>query len=239
LKKINQIKGLAILAVLLMHGGVSSGLLYEAVLVWAVPVFVVLMSYNQRNSFQRTSFNLKQYLNKKVDRLIIPFLITWVIAYATGTYLGLNLVLKPYVLPIDGPGNYFMPIILQFTIIFPALYYCFKARKKTTLATISIIYLAYLFLLPGLLSYFPGKKFMLFNANLIRFTPEIMLGLLLPPIKEIESKTTLVGLFFELLGKASYHIFLIQIILAGTGLSGIVFMASSILLGIIFYKTKK
>ncbi|MFW9782612.1 MAG: acyltransferase family protein [Candidatus Heimdallarchaeota archaeon] len=121
----------------------------------SIPVFLVIMGYNMGKSFQRkTVLTLRElyswkYFKSKILRYIVPFLVL----YAASTFIGLlmygfdikamyqnqfspshgymNLFIG--ILPFWGPGNWFIPVILQSIIIIPLIYWGFKRKPILTL----------------------------------------------------------------------------------------------------------
>ena len=76
----------------------------------AVPLFLVLMGINSVISGR----------GPRIRRLIYPFILIFIISLAIGIingqyYLGVNSLL--FQLPVSGPGNYFIPLAVSFAII--------------------------------------------------------------------------------------------------------------------------
>ena len=122
----------------------------------SIPVFLVLLGFNMGLSFKRQgATTLKQlyswrYFKKKILRYIVPFLIL----YAASTFIGLFMygfdfiamydaqyspehgIINLYflIMPFWGPGNWFIPVLMQSILIVPLLYWIFT--KKPVLALI-------------------------------------------------------------------------------------------------------
>jgi hypothetical protein len=137
---------------------------YIGVALWeriSIPVFLVIMGFNMGNSFKRRENHTlkqlysKEYFKRKVVRYLVPFLIL----YGFSTLFGfiwyrfdisamyqqqygpshgvINLFIG--ILPFWGPGNWFIPVILQSILIIPLLYRGFKKKPVLTLILCFII----------------------------------------------------------------------------------------------------
>lgn len=157
--QIDALKAAMIFLVIFDHVVAWSVKRYIGVALWeriSIPVFLVIMGFNMGKSFQRKEdatlkqLYSKEYFKRKVLRYIIPFLIL----YAFSTFYGLiwyrfdisamyqqqysssdhgfiNLFIG--ILPFWGPGNWFIPVILQSILIIPLLYRGFKKKPVLTL----------------------------------------------------------------------------------------------------------
>jgi len=122
----------------------------------SIPVFLVLLGFNMGLSFKRQgATTLKQlyswrYFKKKILRYIVPFLIL----YAASTFIGLFMygfdfiamydiqyspehgIINLYflIMPFWGPGNWFIPVLMQSILVVPLLYWIFT--KKPVIALI-------------------------------------------------------------------------------------------------------
>ena len=116
----------------------------------SIPVFLVLLGFNMGHSFKgQGDTSLKQlyswsYFKKKILRYVVPFLIL----YAASTFIGLfmygfdfiamydtqyspshgliNLFIG--IMPFWGPGNWFIPVLLQSILVVPLLYWGFTKK---------------------------------------------------------------------------------------------------------------
>lgn len=121
----------------------------------SIPVFLVLLGFNMGHSFRgQGDLSLKQlyswsYFKKKILRYIVPFLIL----YAASTFIGLFMYgfdfiamydnqfspslgiinLFSLILPFWGPGNWFIPVLLQSILVVPLLYWGFTKKPVITL----------------------------------------------------------------------------------------------------------
>lgn len=136
---IDILKALAMFAVILIHC-VPRELLYDSFspyYIWqAVPVFMLLAGFNTANSYKKRGFESlgafynPSFMYKKVERLIFPFAAVWL-----GQVVLLFLFkdgISFWELPLQfltggwGPGSYFVPIIVQATLILPLIYLLVK-----------------------------------------------------------------------------------------------------------------
>lgn len=146
---IDIIKALAIISVIILHS-LSNDVLFivgAPYHVWqTVPIFLLLTGYNSSKSFERRGYNsVKDYYNpsylwQKFKRLLVPFLIVWAFQLLAQIVLVNNIELKD--IPISlisggwGPGSYYIPIIIQATLIVPLIY--LALRKSMSLSLISL-----------------------------------------------------------------------------------------------------
>ncbi|AKG74182.1 acyltransferase family protein [Salinicoccus halodurans] len=136
---IDVLKAMAMFAVIFIHC-VPRDLLYVTFApyhIWqAVPVFMLLAGFNTANSYKKRNYESfaefynPSFIYKKVERLIYPFAAVWlgqVLLYFL--FKGGTSVLE---LPLQfltggwGPGSYFVPIIVQATLILPLIYLLMK-----------------------------------------------------------------------------------------------------------------
>ncbi|GAB3537857.1 acyltransferase [Pontibacter brevis] len=315
-QQIDVTKGLAIVSVILLHALENEALLasYAIYHIWqAVPVFIVLMGVNLGMNFsgkipELSSLYTARYFLKKAERIVFPLLwvyglavlagFTWLLLY-NEQKLDFNAYLLIGLLPLTGPGNYFVTLILQSILFFPIIDYLFQ--RQPALTVVLLVVLEVLFLLWSSQSAFFMSRDFLYSAALPRYFSAIAFGLvlsraILQPFRvalfsllmavaaagclylyrmvyadlkldyvlatwqtqcvltfgyaaamvwilfgalPVNSDNKLLQ-FFSVLGKASYHIFLIQIVYFGlvpedTRVLQDVILA--LLIGYLFYKT--
>ncbi|MHA2390370.1 MAG: acyltransferase family protein [Promethearchaeota archaeon] len=140
---------------------------YIGVALWeriSIPVFLVIMGFNMGKSFQRKrAATLRElyswrYFKTKILRYVVPFLVL----YAVSTFIGLfmygfdieamyqfqynpshgylNLFIG--ILPFWGPGNWFIPVILQSILLLPLIFKGFTKRPILTLILCFLIEIA-------------------------------------------------------------------------------------------------
>jgi peptidoglycan/LPS O-acetylase OafA/YrhL len=148
---IDIVKGLAIVSVICLHS-LSAGTLHRIgalYLIWqAVPVFIFLMGVNAARSFSRRGRrSLRElyswdYLASRVDRVFVPFLLaflaTTLVGALTAEHRSAYTLLAELVtgqLPIGGPGNYFITLLFQLTLVFPLIYW---GLRRQPLATVTV-----------------------------------------------------------------------------------------------------
>ncbi len=127
----------------------------------SIPVFLIIMGFNMGLSFKRSGASTlkelytKDYFKSKIKRYIIPFLILYVVSTIIGLILYgfnwanmynnqyapdhgiINLFTGFFV--FWGPGNWFIPLLLQSILIMPLLYYGFINKPKLTLILCFVI----------------------------------------------------------------------------------------------------
>lgn len=137
--QVDFIKCFAVLSVVILHS-VPVGILidtYSVFHIWqAVPLFIMLMGFNLMLGSKQPSYSLR-YFQKRYKRIIEPFIIIFIISLVFGylfyreeLYLGwMNLI---GLMPKSGAGNYYITILLQFILLTPIIYWCFKKSPKLT-----------------------------------------------------------------------------------------------------------
>src|SRR5215210_2711930 len=91
---IDLIKAVAMIGVIAQHSLASLSVVGASFWIFqAVPVLVVLFGVNMKTSLDRRreaglSWYLRSYLRRRMERLLIPFVVVWVVAYALGRWSG-------------------------------------------------------------------------------------------------------------------------------------------------------
>ena len=204
-QQIDVIKGFAIISVIILHSITEKALLnsYSILHIWqAVPLFMVIMGLNAGMSLankqpQLSDLYTKTYFKKKFDRIIIPFLFIVVLSIVVGyvwywltgqykiefrnsNFMGL--------LPVAGPGNYFITLTFQSILLLPFIKYFFKWHPLSTL--ISLVVLEVIFLLiSDDLQLFTRNNY-LYSAAFPRYFSAIAFGLVLSKLVFRQARTT-------------------------------------------------
>ena len=181
---IDIIKGIAIIAVILIHSLADELLLaiLSPFYIWqAVPIFILLAGYNTADSFQRRGYvSLNQFYNipflySKVERLVYPFLFIWIIQVIVHFLMLNGLSFKTLVASLFtggwGPGSYFILIIIQATLILPLIYLLMK--KNLTVVTIGLFFFSLLLDVFCLFIDVPGS---VYRVLVIRYVFALVLG---------------------------------------------------------------
>jgi peptidoglycan/LPS O-acetylase OafA/YrhL len=147
---IDLVKGLAIVSVIFLHTLPAHTLddigatLYIS---QAVPVFVFLLGFNAASSMRRRGARAlrelygRDYLVGRFDRVYVPFLVAFavtmvaaILAHRHHTGLSeLPVDLPLGLFPIDGPGNYFVTLLFEFTLVFPLVFWGLRRWPVRTL----------------------------------------------------------------------------------------------------------
>jgi len=289
---IDFLKGLAIIGVITLHSFRNYGV-FEVLVMQSVPVFLILMGLNGALSLDRCGFNVPDYIRTRFLRLGLPLIPVFFVILALALLFNQPLYmlgaesLSPALIllgqmPINGPGNYFIGLIIQATILIPILWWLSKKDVRLMLGisfAVSLGYeIAYYF-------YLPHDSF-IYELLIFRWLFAIAIGIALVDAvltKKISftwlagiSVSTGLVLFFgyshlavlpfgyslinactylfpagiivavifagvswkpiDLLGKASYHIFLIQMIFfIGLSLGYLMNLGIIIAVGMAFY----
>lgn len=191
-QQIDILKGLAIVAVLLLHS-LSREQLENSLAVFhiwqAVPVFLVLMGLNLGLSNSPKNHCLRQlytaaYVRKKAARILLPLLLMYVLALVAG-YVWQRVYLREVytlgwenligVLPVSGKGNYFITLLLQSLLLLPLIGYTFKRWPVRTSLLLLALEIGFQ-LLANQLTYFDQDRY-LYDASFLRYLSAVVLGL--------------------------------------------------------------
>jgi len=169
----------------------------------SIPVFLVIMGFNMGISFQRKGdLSLKElyswkYFKSKILRYIVPFLVLYAISTliglilyqfnVTAMYQGQNYPQRGFIqlfigmLPFWGPGNWFIPIIFQFILIFPLLYWIFTKKPVLSLILCFAVEIAMqlivFFLIGEITSWQEVHIYSLFASSILFYLSVIGLGM--------------------------------------------------------------
>lgn len=139
----------------------------------AVPMFMLVSGYLYANSFKKNSinnlscaFNYKSII-KKLLRFFIPYSIffifeillyvlinsefvsqfianTFSMQFSIDNYVPeINNIVLMFIKGGEGPGNYYVPLMIEFIFIFPFLYFLVKKEKKKGILICGLITTAY------------------------------------------------------------------------------------------------
>jgi len=196
--RINQVdllKGLAIISVILIHTFPDTLLTYTGApfYIWqAVPVFLLLAAFTGSLAYKpKKRKNLldcydPSMLAKRFRRILLPFTFIWILQVVVILYLmppdfslhalyvqifqsGIPGILVNFFSGGSGPGNYFIPVILQQIIILPVFYWLavrFSPDRMLIIAFVTNIALELSIVLLGVLS----------GIYAISYVPYMMLG---------------------------------------------------------------
>ena len=185
LPQVDLLKGFAIISVILLHT-LSLDLLiitFSQFHIWqAVPFFFILMGFTSMLSFNHKKFKFnnnywRNYLKGRFRRIFIPFLITFFASVLFGIYNGEYYIGYGYfigVLPVSGPGNFFVTILFQYIFIAPFIYLLYQISPKLMLVTFFSIDILFQLIAPNS-SIFNNYPY-LYSASIFRYFSAIALG---------------------------------------------------------------
>ncbi len=180
----------------------------------SIPIFLIILGFNAGLSFERSGAETlrelysKQYFKKKVLRYVVPF----ALYYGVSTVIGLMVYNWNFVammehqyypehgiinlftgfVPFWGPGNWFIPLLLQSILVLPLLYWLFKKNPKLALIACVLIevamHLLVFFLLGEITSWEEGHILTVFMTSVLFYTTGIAFGLWFSMGYELEEK---------------------------------------------------
>lgn len=192
---IDYLKAFAAIFVILTHALTKSQRLKVAGPFWismAVPIFMIISGFTNSLSADRsTIFSLKKLYQKQkiladMSRILYPYLIIVSIEYMLGLYLLLFLNTGPFVgftfldyilyFLVGGttPGSYYIPIMIQFILLFPLTYFLYHQSPK--LSIVASFMLHFLFDLVANYLPIPTK---IYRLLIFRYLGFIILGVAL------------------------------------------------------------
>jgi len=170
----------------------------------SIPVFLVILGFNMGHSFRgQGDLTLKQlyswsYFKKKIIRYVVPFLIL----YAASTFIGLFMYgfdfiamydnqyspshgvvnLFYLIMPFWGPGNWFIPVLLQSILVVPLLYWAFTKKPIVALIltfAVEIVMQVIVFFLfgEGFTSWEQVHVYSLFSNSILFYLSAVGLGM--------------------------------------------------------------
>jgi peptidoglycan/LPS O-acetylase OafA/YrhL len=219
-QQIDVAKGLAIISVILLHSLELSfrQSTYAAFHIGqAVPVFMILMGLNQglatmRRQVPFSGLYTRLYFERRIDRLLVPLLLVYVASFLAGLLwlwlkdqnkIDLNGYSLIGLLPVSGPGNYFVTLVLQSILLLPLIGYCFQRRPVATVVFLVVAEVLFL-LLGNTIRLFDQNNY-LYSAALPRYFSAIALGLILSRLvtRPLQA-ATLVPVLLLALASAAY-----------------------------------
>lgn len=151
--QIDLIKAFAIFSVILIHS-VSETTLFATDMIFyawqAVPLFIICSGIVWYLSFVKHGATLQKayslhYFKSKFGRLIIPFLVIFLVDLIYIRYTGMPFNLNHIVSrvewlqpPISGAGDYYLALVWQLIFLAPILCYCFNKKPIWTVACLFI-----------------------------------------------------------------------------------------------------
>jgi peptidoglycan/LPS O-acetylase OafA/YrhL len=221
-QQIDILKGLAIVAVILLHSFSRQQLeeSYAVFHIWqAVPLFMVIMGLNVGLSYSSNTLHFEHlytthYFQKKGLRILFPLLLIYTFAllighiwqqvYSDNVYtLGWENFIG--VLPVSGKGNYFITLLLQSVLLLPIIGYCFHHWPYRTTGILVLSEIVFL-LISHQIAYFDKDRY-LYDAAFFRYLSAIALGLWLSVLVSGESRKGKWLVAFLALASAAYLYF--------------------------------
>jgi len=189
--QIDNIKGIAIVCVLLLHTVPLAFLIesYSTLFIWqAVPIFLIAIGLTWYYSFRKSDSSTLgelysgRYIMRRLSRFLTPLLLVFAIdltvTIATNSF-GPSMVstiamVMVGIMPTYLPGNYFVSLILQLIFIAPLLYYFFT--RSPGLALIATFAIDLGFELSG-----PYIPYSVYSICILRYLAALGLGFYIAP----------------------------------------------------------
>jgi hypothetical protein len=138
IESIDFLKGLAIIAVIILHSFTSYGM-FDIILFQAVPVFLILLGINGAMSLDKHGFVIGDYMRTKLYRFILSLVPVGIVVTSIALlynltfwdkYGGSPLWVLLGQMPVTGPGNYFIALIIQSIVVIPILWWIAKKNPN-------------------------------------------------------------------------------------------------------------
>ncbi len=203
---VDCLKGIAILFIVITHFDNipnreinSLRFLFPFWLSMAVPIFMVLSGYINAKSYARRGVDtikaayVPRDILRRLLRFLIPFLPVFIIEQVATRGGGTTLVsiLGQLLKGGAGKGSYYIPILIQFVLVFPAVF--FLVRKYQVKGVWIFGVCNFLF---DLVQHLIGLDESIYRLLVFRYLFVIALGCYAGLIKEIHNRTCLVGMSF-------------------------------------------
>ncbi|MGV3502986.1 MAG: acyltransferase family protein [Adhaeribacter sp.] len=219
-QQIDVVKGLAIISVILLHSlelGFRQSTYAAFHIGQAVPLFLILMGLNlglatngRRQAF--SALYTRLYFERRVDRLLVPLLLVYLASFLAGVAwlwitqqnkININGYSLIGLLPVSGPGNYFVTLVLQSILLLPLIGYFFQRQPVLTVLLLVAGEVLFL-LLSNSVRLFDENNY-LYSAALPRYFSAIAGGLILSRlvVRPLRART-LALLLLLALGSAAY-----------------------------------
>jgi peptidoglycan/LPS O-acetylase OafA/YrhL len=197
-RQIDVLKGLAIIGVMVQHAFGNGFLQHSWEILYAgqaVPVFFVIMGLNAAQSMARraagsiSDLYSRSYLRSRFQRLVVPILWIWPVALVVALLVGefhMGPLILVGVLPIaSAPGNYFVTIVLEFAVLFPLVFWCFRRAPLATTAVVAVADIGFELLAPHVhtLNVTGPAHGYIYEAAIVKYGLAIMAGVWLSRIE--------------------------------------------------------
>lgn len=214
LSQIDILKGLAIMGVVLVHT-LPSELVIKSQLAFSlgqqVPIFILLtglvMYSSMRNNHMFMSNNelistYVKYLKKRIYRILPGVIVSFVISAILWASLDYSLnIVDRYgfgyltfigYLPFEGPGVYYITLLIELVILFPLLFYFFNRKPIATLLVMFALNFAFEANIAKLSLF---DNYYLYKVSILRYFAVLGLGMYIAIDFNIKSRRNLWILF--------------------------------------------
>ena len=208
-QRIDFIKGLAIISVIILHSFNESTLLAIGspfTLGQAVPVFMMIAGYNSTLSCLRKgvitlkAYYEKELISKALRRILVPFCFVLILQVLINyLFISRNHVMSVRELTLLflkggwGPGSYFVPVFLQHILIFPLILLTaiFSNARNFRVQSIAALFLLSIFFEYILIRLEISDS--LYRLLIVRYIFAIVLGVYLAIFINSDLQKTLIG----------------------------------------------
>jgi peptidoglycan/LPS O-acetylase OafA/YrhL len=157
----------------------------------SIPFFLMVMGFNMALSFKYSGASslgelyTRDYFKRKIVRYILPFLVLYMGSILLGLifgYLSFNEYTLLGFLPFWGPGNWFVPLLFGFIVVFPLIYWAFRQQPIITmllcfLSEICLQLIMYIWFPMPIETTLEGFIVSAIRVNVLFFLPAIALGM--------------------------------------------------------------
>lgn len=152
---IDYLKAISIIMVIITHYEWEDKTtpFFTLIIAMAVPIFMLLTSYNFSMSFERkadgTFLGLydRKLVMPRIVRFTVPFLIIYMVEVVMYAVRGQSFSFQELIYHLIeggfGPGSYYYPILIQLLFLFPLIYFMIKRLSWIGVAVVGLVNLAY------------------------------------------------------------------------------------------------
>ena len=156
---IDLIKGIAVSSVIISHTSFFKNISPVFFIGFEMPFFIIISGITHMLSLKNRSYSIENHIEQMIRILIPAFLPICAFIIFLGTYT-------------STVGSFFIPLLIQLTLIFPLLFFTYKRNKHGTIILFFLLDL-------GFESIAPVLPYEIYRACILRYLFSVVLGMYL------------------------------------------------------------